>query len=54
MLKLEPGQTFRSMADFHLPAGTYQFIAGYGQGVMDGQSVSSNAVAFEIPAQKPH
>jgi hypothetical protein len=48
VLHLTAGQTRTTKLDLSLPSGAYQFIAGIGEDVMDGQCVMSNAVSFDI------
>jgi len=45
---LQPGETRRTSVSFQLPAGAYQFIAGYGGGTHSGPCVASNGVSFDV------
>lgn len=45
---LDAGQEYRIRISFSLPAGEYDFIAGYGGGVHSTKSIASNLVAFDV------
>lgn len=47
-IELEPRQTMRIRITFHVPAGRYQFIFGYGGGVHEEKSLASNAISFNL------
>jgi hypothetical protein len=45
---LESGEIRKTSLTLELPAGSYQFIAGYGGGVHSGPCAASNAVSFDV------
>lgn len=45
---LSPGAERRIEITFDLPAGEYDFLAGYGGGVHAGMGIASNLVAFDV------
>jgi hypothetical protein len=45
---LQPGQSKSVRIAVELPSGEYQFIVGYGGGVHEAKSLSSNAISFDI------
>ncbi|MCH8044486.1 MAG: hypothetical protein IID44_12275 [Planctomycetes bacterium] len=45
---LAPGAERRIRITFDLPAGEYDFLAGYGGGVHGGKGIASNLVAFDV------
>jgi hypothetical protein len=45
---LKPGEERRVRISFDLPAGEYDFLAGYGGGVHEDQGLASNLVAFDV------
>jgi len=45
---LQPKTGFELYLLFKLPAGEYEFLAGYGGGVHDGQCIASNLIAFDV------
>jgi len=47
--ELAPGQSRGTRLTFNVPAGEYQFIFGYGGGVLDGKCLDSNPVSFDLP-----
>lgn len=46
--ELNPGQPMKIRITFHVPAGRYQFIFGYGGGVQEEKSLASNAISFNV------
>jgi hypothetical protein len=47
---LQPNATFELRLSFKMPAGEYEFLAGYGGGVHAWQCIASNLVAFDVAA----
>jgi hypothetical protein len=48
---VQPKESFEMQIVFSkLPAGEYEFLAGYGGGVHAGQCASSNLIAFDVKA----
>lgn len=45
---LAAGQMRRTSVTLRLPQGSYQFVVGYGQDVLSGRCVTSNAVTFDV------
>jgi hypothetical protein len=45
---LKPGEERKVRVTFELPAGEYDFLAGYGGGVHEGKGLASNLVAFDV------
>jgi len=45
---LESYKTVSCRVRFEVPAGEYQFLAGYGGGVHQWKSVASNAISFKV------
>ncbi|MEW6368975.1 MAG: hypothetical protein AB1714_30475 [Acidobacteriota bacterium] len=50
IISLEPGRLANIDISFHLPAGQYDFLCGYGGGVHESKCLSSNLVAFDVDA----
>jgi hypothetical protein len=50
--ELGPGKTTAFEVEFRLPAGEYDFVAGYGGGVHESRLVVSNMIAFDVDRQK--
>jgi len=48
---LKPGQSVKTAVSVILPAGEYQFLAGYGCGVHSDPCLPSNAVSFDMDQQ---
>ena len=48
---LRPGEVRTTSVVLDLPAGAYQFIAGYGGGVHAGPCAASNAVSFDVSSR---
>lgn len=48
IVTLQPKEVFELRLTFKLPAGEYDFLAGYGGGVHAGQCIASNLVAFDV------
>ena len=48
---LKPGEERRVRISFDLPAGEYDFLAGYGGGVHEDMGLASNLVAFDVGAK---
>ena len=46
--ELPPHESRRTKIAFQLPAGHYQFWAGYGGGVHEAKSVVSNPVSIDL------
>lgn len=49
-VSLHPKEGFEIEIAFKLPAGEYDFLAGYGGGVHAGQCIASNLIAFDMKA----
>jgi hypothetical protein len=49
-IELQPKQAFEISLLFTLPAGEYEFLAGYGGGTHAGQCAASNLIAFDVQA----
>jgi hypothetical protein len=47
-IPLSPGQSLRIRITFQIPPGQYQFLFGYGGGVHEEMSLSSNAISFDL------
>jgi hypothetical protein len=47
---LQPKSAFELHLSFKMPAGEYEFLAGYGGGVNAGQCIASNLIAFDAKA----
>jgi hypothetical protein len=45
---IDPKSVFEIRLLFHLPAGEYEFLAGYGGGVHEGQCIASNLIGFDV------
>lgn len=45
---LDPKAVFELRLSFKLPAGEYEFLAGYGGGVHDGQCIASNLIGLDV------
>lgn len=45
---LAPGESRGTTLTFKIPPGEYQFIFGYGGGVLEGKCLASNAVSFDV------
>jgi hypothetical protein len=45
---LDPKAAFEIRLSFTLPPGEYEFLAGYGGGVNEGQCIASNLVGFDV------
>jgi hypothetical protein len=50
IVKLQPNESLEIRILFTLPAGEYEFLAGYGGNFGTGQCVASNLVAFDVKA----
>lgn len=48
VVALQPEEAFELRVSFKMPAGEYEFLAGYGG--MNGQCVASNLIAFDAKA----
>jgi len=51
-LQLSPGQSMRARIVFDVPPGEYQFMFGYGGGVHEEMSLASNAISFDLTAER--
>jgi len=47
---LRPTEAFEVRISFKLPAGEYEFLAGYGGNFSTGQCIASNLLAFDVKA----
>jgi hypothetical protein len=47
-VSLDPKATFELRLSFALPPGEYDFLAGYGGGVHENQSIASNRIGFDV------
>ena len=47
-VSLDPKAVFELRLSFTLPAGEYEFLAGYGGGVHAGQCIASNLIGFDV------
>ncbi|MBX3448806.1 MAG: hypothetical protein KF777_04555 [Planctomycetaceae bacterium] len=47
-VSLDPKATFELRLSFTLPPGEYDFLAGYGGGVHENQSIASNRIGFDV------
>jgi hypothetical protein len=47
---LQPKAAFELHLSFKMPAGEYEFLAGYGGGMNAGQCIASNLIAFDVNA----
>ena len=45
---LKPDEKFEISLTFSLPKGEYEFLAGYGGGVQEGQTAASKLIAFDV------
>ena len=50
--QLAPNQSRKMQIAFELPAGHYQFFAGYGGGVHEFKSIISNPVSLDLPKEQ--
>jgi hypothetical protein len=48
LVALQPKAAFELHVSFKLPQGEYEFLAGYGGGVHDGQCIASNLIGFDV------